>query len=72
MQAGLTRIGGGSGVNLWHYTTTDTIATVNACWLFQRCNMIRSRDVIVADTSTGGTPTMSIVYAKEYLEPLLT
>tara|TARA_Y100000004_G_scaffold138997_2_gene157755 strand:- start:1754 stop:2023 length:270 start_codon:yes stop_codon:yes gene_type:complete len=64
--SGLTRIGGGSGVNLWHYTTTDTIATVNTAGYFNDAiGMIRSLDPIFAVTSTGGTPVMSIVYAKD-------
>ena len=64
--ANLTRIGGGSGVNLWHYTTTDTIATVNTAGYFNDAiGMIRSLDPIIVASSTGGTPVMSIVYAKD-------
>jgi hypothetical protein len=64
--ANLTRLSGGSGVNLWHYTTTDTIATVNTAGYFNDAiGMIRSLDVIIAVTSTGGTPVVSLVYAKD-------
>lgn len=64
--ANLTRLGGGSGVNLWHYTTADTIATVNSAGYFNDAiGMIRSLDVIIAVTSTGGTPAVSLVYAKD-------
>jgi len=64
--ANLTRLGGGSGVNLWHYTTADTIATVNTAGYFNDAiGMIRSLDVIIAVTSTGGTPVVSLVYAKD-------
>lgn len=64
--ANLTRMAGGSGVNMWHYTTTDTIATVNTAGYFNDAiGMIRSLDPIIAVTSTGGTPVMSIVYAKD-------
>lgn len=64
--ANLTRLSGGSGVNLWHYTTTDTIATVNTAGYFNSAiGMIRSLDVIIAVTSTGGTPVVSLVYAKD-------
>lgn len=64
--SGLTRLSGGSGVNLWHYTTTDTIATVNTAGYFNDAiGMIRSLDVIIAVTSTGGTPVVSLVYAKD-------
>ena len=64
--ANLTRLSGGSGVNLWHYTTADTIATVNTAGYFNDAiGMIRSLDVIIAVTSTGGTPVVSLVYAKD-------
>jgi D-arabinose 5-phosphate isomerase GutQ len=62
----LTRLSGGSGVNLWHYTTTDTIATVNTAGYFNSAiGMIRPLDVIIAVTSTGGTPVVTLVYAKD-------
>lgn len=32
--SGLTNLASASGVNLWHYTTTDTIATVNTAGYF--------------------------------------
>jgi len=64
--SGLTSLASGSGVNLWHYTTTDTIATVNTAGYFNDAiGMIRSLDVIIAVTSTGGTPVVSLVYAKD-------
>ena len=64
--SGLTSLASGSGVNLWHYTTADTIATVNTAGYFNDAlGMIRSLDVIIAVTSTGGTPVVSLVYAKD-------
>ena len=64
-KANLTRLSGGSGVNLWHYTTTDTIATVNTAAYFtgESLNMIKLNDVIIAVTSTGGTPVVTLTYA---------
>tara|TARA_R100001460_G_scaffold5214_1_gene14622 strand:+ start:15938 stop:16207 length:270 start_codon:yes stop_codon:yes gene_type:complete len=60
----LTRLAGGSGVTLWHYTTTDTIATVNTAGYFSdSANMFNGNDVIIAVTSTGGTPAVTITYA---------
>ena len=48
------------------YTTADTIATVNTAGYFNDAiGMIRSLDVIIAVTSTGGTPVVSLVYAKD-------
>lgn len=62
--SGLTRLAGGSGVNLWHYTTEDTIATVNTAGYFNDAvGMVRSNDVIIAVTSTGGTPVVTLTYA---------
>ena len=64
--SGLTRLSGGSGVNLWHYTTTDAIGDVNTAGYFNSAiGMIRSLDVIIAVTSSGGTPAVSLVYAKD-------
>ena len=64
--SGLTRLGGDSNGSLWRYTTTDAIATVNTANYFNDAiGMIRSLDVIIAVTSTGGTPAVSLVYAKD-------
>ena len=58
--AGLHRIGGGSGVNLWIYQTVDPIATVNSAAYFNDAsNMLNIRDlIIVQDTNV---PTTSFV-----------
>ena len=62
----LTNLATGSGLNLWHYTTADTIATVNTAGYFNDAiGMIRANDIIIAVTSTGGTPVVSLVYAKD-------
>jgi len=59
----LTRLAGASGVSLWHYTTTDTIATVNTAGYFNDASAMMSvNDVIIAVTSTGGTPVVSHTY----------
>lgn len=59
----LTRLSGGSGVSLWHYTTADTIATVNtADYFLDAIDMIRVNDVIITVTSTGSTPVVSHAY----------
>lgn len=61
--AGLTRIGGASNADLWFYTTTDPIATVNTAGYFNDAsNMLSVRDVIiVADTSTPTTSLVSVL-----------
>lgn len=61
--SGLTRLAGASGVTLWHYTTTDAIADVNTAGYFNSvANMMNINDVIIAVTSTGGTPVVSHTY----------
>mgnify|MGYP001211066016 FL=1 len=61
--SGLTRLAGGSGVNLYHYSTTDAIATVNTAGYFNdAANMLNVRDVIiVADTNTPTTSFVSVL-----------
>ena len=61
--AGLTRIGGASNADLWFYTTTDAIATVNTAGYFNDASaMLAVRDVIiVADTSTPTTNLVSVL-----------
>lgn len=61
--AGLTRIGGASNGDLWFYTTTDPIATVNTAGYFNSAsNMLSVRDVIiVADTNTPTTHFVSVL-----------
>ena len=61
--AGLTRIGGASNADLWFYTTSDTIATVNTEGYFNdAANMLSVRDVIiVADTNTPTTSLCSVL-----------
>ena len=55
--SGLHRIGGASGVNLWIYQTTDTIATVKSAGYFNdTANKVNVRDlIIVMDTNTPTT-----------------
>tara|TARA_B100002019_G_scaffold137216_1_gene118166 strand:- start:2251 stop:2508 length:258 start_codon:yes stop_codon:yes gene_type:complete len=61
--ANLTRLAGGSGVNLWHYTSTDAIATVKASGYFnESANMINVRDIIICvDTNTPTTHIASVL-----------
>jgi len=58
--SGLTRLAGSSSGNLWWYSTTDAIATVNSAGYFNdAANMLAVRDVIiVSDTNV---PTTSFV-----------
>ena len=55
--SGLHRMAGATGVNLWIYQTTDTIATVNSANYFNSAaNMLNVRDlIIVMDTNTPTT-----------------
>ena len=60
----LARLAGGSGVNLWHYTSADAIATVKGSGYFtgEAVNMMRARDVILCvDTNTPTTHVASVL-----------
>ena len=58
--ANLTRIGGASNGDLWFYSSTDTIATVNTEGYFNdAANMLAVRDVIIVVESN--TPTTNLV-----------
>jgi hypothetical protein len=61
--AGLHRIGGGSGVNLWIYQTVDAIATVNSAAYFNDAsNMLNIRDlIIVQDTNVPTTNFVTVL-----------
>lgn len=59
--SGLGMLATSGGWTLWHYTTTDTIATVNTAAYFtgDAINMLSVRDlIIVTDTNA---PTTSFV-----------
>ena len=60
---GLSRLAGASNINLWAYTTTDAIATVNTAGYFNdAANMLAIRDVIiVADTNTPTTNFVTVL-----------
>ena len=63
-KSNLTRLSGGSGVSLWHYTTTDTANTVDTAGYFNdSANMFNTNDIILAVTASGGTPVIKILYA---------
>ena len=61
--SGLTRLAGGSGVNLYHYSTTDAIADVNTEGYFNDLSdTLAVGDTILVRSSTGGTQALSWVY----------
>lgn len=61
--SGLNRLAGASNGNLWWYSTTDTIATVNSAGYFNdAANMLSIRDVIiVSDTNAPTTSFVSVL-----------
>ena len=61
--ANLTRLSGASGVSLWHYTSADSIATVNTAGYFNAAsNMMNIRDVIlIVDSNTPTTNLASVL-----------
>ena len=61
--ANLIRIGGGSGQNLWYYSTTETQAQIDAVNYFNdAAKMLSVNDVIICITATGGTPVVTHAY----------
>ena len=60
VDSNLTQLSTGNGFTLWHYSTTDAIATVNTAAYFNNAStQLGVRDVIlVSDTNT---PTMNWV-----------
>ena len=58
VDSNLTQLSTGNGFTLWHYSTTDTIATVNSDGYFNTAvKLLGVRDlIIVSDTNT---PTMN-------------
>lgn len=61
---GLYQVGpGGSAPRLWMYSTADAIATVIAAdYFLSAINELEVNDVIIAVTSTGGTPAVTFTY----------
>ena len=58
--ANLTQLAHGNGFALWHYTSSDAIATVNtAAYFNDASDMLSVRDVIICVDSN--TPTTDIV-----------
>lgn len=57
----LSPLATGNGFTLWHYTTADTIATVNTSGYFNDvAGLMTAGDLIIAWTSTGSTPVMTL------------
>lgn len=55
--------GGQETPDLWMYSTTDTIATVNTEGYFNDvASQLSVNDIIFVASSTGGTPVITITY----------
>ncbi len=51
-----------NGFTLWHYTTPDAASAVRAGGYFNAAaHMLRVGDMVLANTSTGGTPAAGIL-----------
>mgnify|MGYP003122477099 FL=1 len=61
--SGLSRLAGDSNGNLWQYSTTDAIGTVNNSGYFNSAaNMLKVRDVIIVkDTNTPTTNHVTVL-----------
>ena len=62
--SGLSRLAGDSNGNLWQYSTTDAIGTVNNSGYFNSAaNMLKVRDVIIVkDTNTPSTNHVTVTF----------
>mgnify|MGYP000845276399 CR=1 FL=1 len=61
--ASLTRLAGGSGVGLWHYTSADAIGDINTAGYFNDASdMLNVYDYMIIVSSTGGTVAVSHAY----------
>ncbi|MBI1206773.1 MAG: hypothetical protein GC191_05725 [Azospirillum sp.] len=50
-----------NGFTLWHYTTSETAATIEGAGYFNSAHdMVRPGDMMLANTSTGTTPVGDI------------
>ena len=54
--SGLSMLSSANGFTLWHYTSTDTVATFTG----DAVNMLNARDLIIVNSSSGGTAVMSL------------
>ena len=55
-----------NGFTLWHYTTPDTAATVDNIGYFNAASdMLRTGDMILANTSTGGTMLGGVFFVNQ-------
>ena len=71
--SGLTRLSGGSGVNLWHYTTTDAIADVNTAGYFNDAiGMIRSLMLSLLLHQQVVHQLLALFTQRMFRQPLLT
>ncbi|WP_341909669.1 hypothetical protein [Ferrovibrio terrae] len=58
----LSAIGYANGFTLWHYTTSDTAATVDTAGYFNGvAGQVRVGDFIMCNTGVGGTPAHGFV-----------
>lgn len=61
VQKNLSVLAYANGFTLWHYTTPDTAATVDTTGYFNAAaDMLRPGDMLLANTSTGGTTVNGI------------
>lgn len=61
VQKNLSVLAYANGFTLWHYTTPDTAASVDTTGYFNAAaDMLRTGDMILANTGVGGTPANGI------------
>ncbi len=64
--SGLARIGGANGFGLWHYKTTDALATVNTSGYFNdAAAMVNVGDIIISYDTATPTVTLMVVLSND-------
>ena len=57
----LTPLATGNGFTLWHYTTTDAVATVDgANYFLSEVTRMNKGDLVIVNSSMGGTMVVSL------------
>lgn len=69
----LTLLASGNGFGLWHYTTTDTAATVDGSGYFDNAShMLTLGDVVFLTANSAGTvPTYGIIVINSHAAGVL-
>jgi hypothetical protein len=70
--ANLSVLAYSNGFTLWHYTTRDTAANLEAAGYFNKAaDLLRVGDVIMANVDTAGVPAAGMFHVKSVSSSLV-